>query len=64
MCEQWLVFCFDQIVDKYAVVFVQMYLFNTIFVKNAILWQGWSEVERQLVEKVAVFTVTKLNRES
>lgn len=64
MCEQWLVFCFDQIVDKYDVVFVQMYLFNTIFVKNAILWQGWSEVERQLVEKVAVFTVTKLNRES
>lgn len=64
MCEQWQVFCFDQIVDKYDVVFVQMYLFNTIFVKNAILWQGWSEVERQLVEKVAVFTVTKLNRES
>lgn len=64
MCEQWLVFCFDQIVDKYDVVFVQMYLFNTIFVKKAILWQGWSEVERQLVEKVAVFTVTKLNRES
>lgn len=64
MCEQWLVFCFDQIVDKYDVVFVQMYLFNTIFVKNAILWQGWSEVERQLVEKGAVFTVTKLNRES
>lgn len=64
MCEQWLVFCFDQIVDKYDVVFVQMYLFNTIFVKNAILWEGWSEVERQLVEKVAVFTVTKLNRES
>lgn len=64
MCEQWLVFCFDQVVDKYDVVFVQMYLFNTIFVKNAILWQGWSEVERQLVEKVAVFTVTKLNRES
>ena len=64
MCEQWLVFCFDQIVDKYDVVFVQMYLFNRIFVKNAILWQGWSEVERQLVEEVVVFTVTKLNRES
>ena len=64
MCEQWLVFCFDQIVDKYDVVFVQMYLFNRIFVKNAILWHGWSEVERQLVEEVVVFTVTKLNRES